>query len=260
VEHQIQYGVLHDDLTPRPAYLAVAAVGRLLAGAKPIGRWRTDDSHAHGYLFRARPDGQEKAVLVAWRDDGDADVKLNVPTERVVDHLGRERAGSWIGELHLSASPVFAVIPLDVASNLKLDPPPKPATQPTTKPPASAIPAVLQVQLPPTTVALKRSAYVLPPAQAHRVPVIAYNFGERETTVRLSVTTPRDLACNLVDSVTLPPNGRQEITLELGPREPTLKARTITIRGSVAGADVPAVVSFRIVDEPPATQATQPSQ
>ena len=38
VERQLQYGLVHQDLTPRPAYVAFAAVGRLLNGAEPIGR------------------------------------------------------------------------------------------------------------------------------------------------------------------------------------------------------------------------------
>ena len=37
VERQVQFGLLHKDLTPRPGYLALAAVGRLLADARPLG-------------------------------------------------------------------------------------------------------------------------------------------------------------------------------------------------------------------------------
>lgn len=66
VEYQRQYGVLHADLTPRPAYLAVAAAGRLLAGAHPLGRVQTTNQEVQGYLFRARPDGRATDVLVAW--------------------------------------------------------------------------------------------------------------------------------------------------------------------------------------------------
>ena len=38
VEQRIVYGLVHTDLTPRPAYVAFAAVGRLLNAAEPIGR------------------------------------------------------------------------------------------------------------------------------------------------------------------------------------------------------------------------------
>ena len=38
VEGQTQFGVLRPDLTPRPAFVALAAAGRLLADAKPLGQ------------------------------------------------------------------------------------------------------------------------------------------------------------------------------------------------------------------------------
>ena len=57
VEGATQFGVLHPDLTPRPAYVALAAVGRLLADARPLGRIKSKDAGVFGYLFRARPDG-----------------------------------------------------------------------------------------------------------------------------------------------------------------------------------------------------------
>jgi hypothetical protein len=37
-EGKTQFGVLHADLTPRPAFVALAAAGRLLAVARPLGR------------------------------------------------------------------------------------------------------------------------------------------------------------------------------------------------------------------------------
>jgi len=57
------------DMTPRPAYVALAAVGRLLAEAKCLGRWAVPDSDdAYVIAFRARPDGLERDVLVAWAE------------------------------------------------------------------------------------------------------------------------------------------------------------------------------------------------
>ena len=35
VERTLQYGLVHTDLTPRPAYIAFVAVGRFFNGAKP---------------------------------------------------------------------------------------------------------------------------------------------------------------------------------------------------------------------------------
>src|SRR5204862_3010929 len=87
VEGQIQYGALHQDLTPRPAYLALAAVGRLLAGARPIGKFERDG--VSGYVFDAKPDGQDRRVIVFWKTKADADAKLTLKAEAVFDCLGR---------------------------------------------------------------------------------------------------------------------------------------------------------------------------
>src|SRR5439155_19110953 len=85
-EGQTQFGLLHEDLTPRPAYVALVAVGRLLAAAKPAGRWAHEAKNVHGYLFRARPDAKEQFVLVAWCDgDGETRIRLNTPTASVFD-------------------------------------------------------------------------------------------------------------------------------------------------------------------------------
>src|SRR5262249_47280769 len=65
-ERKIQYRLLHQDLTPRPGYLALAAVGRLLADAKPIGRTPLRESQGQIYYFSAKPDGKPADVAVIW--------------------------------------------------------------------------------------------------------------------------------------------------------------------------------------------------
>ena len=50
---KIQFGLLRPDFTPRPGYLALAAVGRLLADAHRLGRLRDADKNFHVYAFRA---------------------------------------------------------------------------------------------------------------------------------------------------------------------------------------------------------------
>ena len=64
-----QFGIVHADLTPRPAFVALAAVGRLLAQAEPLGKLNDPDKTVQAYLFRAAPDGDPCEVLVAWTDD-----------------------------------------------------------------------------------------------------------------------------------------------------------------------------------------------
>ena len=72
VEKQTQFGLLHRDLTPRPSFLAMAASGRFLAGARPLGRLRADAPDVQAYLFDAKPDGRRARVLVAWSPEGEA--------------------------------------------------------------------------------------------------------------------------------------------------------------------------------------------
>ena len=51
--------MLRHDLTPRPGYVALAAVGRFLAGAQCLGRLSPTV-----YAFRAKPDGEPRDVPV----------------------------------------------------------------------------------------------------------------------------------------------------------------------------------------------------
>ncbi len=95
----VQFGLLRLDGTPRPAYVALAAVGRCLAGARILGRLRPGHD-VHVYAFRARPDGRERDVLVAWAEreadwEGRGQTRAAwsppVPLEvlEAVDYLGR---------------------------------------------------------------------------------------------------------------------------------------------------------------------------
>ena len=54
VERTLQYGLVHTDLTPRPAYIAFAAVGRLFNGAKPLGRVNFGDDKLKGLFLRRK--------------------------------------------------------------------------------------------------------------------------------------------------------------------------------------------------------------
>ncbi|MDH7504388.1 MAG: hypothetical protein QHJ82_16970 [Verrucomicrobiota bacterium] len=52
---QIQFGIVRPDLSPRPAYCALAAVGRLLADASPLGRLKTPEQSIRAYNFSDKP-------------------------------------------------------------------------------------------------------------------------------------------------------------------------------------------------------------
>jgi hypothetical protein len=171
IEGQTQFGILRSDLTPRPAYVALAAVGRLLARAEPIGRLNTTNSTVRAFLVRAMPDGRPQEVLVAWTTQTNASFALPVQPVQVLDHLGRLIAAER--ELTLSRAPLFAVLPLGAANALSF-------TAPPAKPPmrqGKACPIVLQALWPDDKLDLKRSAYRVPTQKAQIIPVYAYNFG-----------------------------------------------------------------------------------
>ena len=120
VERNLQYGLLHQDLTPRPAFMALAAVGRLMAGATPVGKVRNDDPKYHAYLFRALPDGKERFVLVGWYDaPAERSLKVGVPIEAMYDNLGRAVDVPRDGKLKLNGSPQFAVMEADSSSHFE---------------------------------------------------------------------------------------------------------------------------------------------
>ena len=122
IEQQMELGVLRRDLTPRPAYVALAAVGRLLADAHPLGKLRTDNPRVRGFLFRAKPDGNQRVVLVAWSTDRAETQELPVAPAQVYDLLGRVKP---VGDtmLDLLTAPTIAIFGAD-ADKLQTEPPP----------------------------------------------------------------------------------------------------------------------------------------
>ena len=66
-----QFGLLRKDFTPRPAYVVLAAVGRLLAGARFSPLPNDSDNPnpgVHAIAFDARPDGKDRPVIVLWAE------------------------------------------------------------------------------------------------------------------------------------------------------------------------------------------------
>jgi len=235
VEGQTQFGLLRKDLTPRPAFLALAAAGRLLASARPLGRVQADDPAMHAYLFDARPDGRRAQVVVAWSQE-ERSFALPQAPEAIFDHLGRTREVS--GEkLNLGAAPQYIV--LTGGTRLPLTPPPA-------RPPVLAgrpSPVVLQAVLPETSILLGESAYRLPAGQPTRVPIFAYNFSDKPVRGRLAAAVPGQWRAELPQEADIAPGERKELSLLLaGPAGPqTAKAR---ITGDFGPAGSP-VLSLR---------------
>lgn len=208
VEGPTQFGLIRQDLTPRPAYVALAAVGRLLADARPLGRL-TGHEGVRGYLFRSKPDGKAATMLVAWAEKGEANLTLPSPPSAAFDHLGRPVAP--ITPLRLGTAPVYLVLPAPVAKALTLEAPPESPR----KLPGKPSPIVLQALMPEETTVLHLSAHKIPADAEVTVPIAVYNFGQTTARGRLTVAGPAGWRLAMPDSVTVEPEGRAELTLRL---------------------------------------------
>lgn len=199
VERHLQYGIVHKDLTPRPAYVAFAAVGRLLNGAKPIGRVDLGDEKLKAYVFTTTVDGVERDTLVAWSETNKASVKIR-PAEKAFDYLGREMPRAR--KVELTRAPVLMVLPRGGSKELKVEPAPTKAEWRAGK----ASPVVLQLLGKGDE---KQSAFLLDETMQLRL--VAYNFGEKAARGSLHV----EGATGATDEIEIAASGREERTIKV---------------------------------------------
>jgi hypothetical protein len=241
VEGQTQFGILRPDLTPRPAYIALAAVGRLLAQAQPLGRLHTEDNSVRAFLFHALPDGKPEEVLVAWTTHTNASIVLPVAPLQVLDHLGRPTLARK--EVRLSQAPVFVRLPIGSGKELSLISPPGKPPRLNGKP----CPLVLQALWPADKLDLKLSAYRIGAHQAQTIPVYAYNFGSEPVRGTLRVQSPAEWQVTLPTVAEIPPMGRLELPLNVSPLPAASGAPAeIRIVGQF-GPDSQELLSLRLV-------------
>lgn len=240
VEGQTQFGLLRPDLTPRPGFVALAAVGRLMAGAKPLGRVQSPEANLRAFAFNVLADGRKADLVVAWAAEGQASLTLPGELEGLFDHLGRVRTPQR--ELRLTTAPVFALLAAGAASKLALQPPP---ARPDWLAGTPAM-VVLQALWPEAEVDLKRSAYRLGAREA-RLPVYAYNFGPEAVRGRLSVAGPDDWKLTLPETVILAPDERRELALTIAtPDAPRRVLERLRVTGDFGDAGR-AVLSVRVM-------------
>jgi hypothetical protein len=175
VERQIQYGLVHTDLTPRPAYVAFAAVGRFLNAAKPIGRIDLGNEKLKAYVFRKEVDGAKGETVVAWSETNPMDAKIR-PAEKTYDYLGRELPNAH--KLHLTREPIFVLLPRGGSKRLKVEPPPPKAKWL----PGKACPVVLQLV---GKGDMNKSAFQL--GNSNELRLVAYNFGTKPVRGELDI-------------------------------------------------------------------------
>jgi len=243
VEGQTQFGIVRPDLTPRPAYLSLCAVGRLLRDERPLGRLAETNGGVHGYLFSTG----DHELLIAWSDKA-AQLRLPASPTRRADHLGRWMAaqpGLENTEIALTPAPQFLLLPSGTGKMFDLVPPPAPAAL--LNEPRSRL--VLQPLLPAERVALAKSAWRIVPEAAAQARLAAYNFGSQRATVTLKVTAPNGWKVDYPRHLVLDPAGREEIPLTIDCS--MAKAGDVaTLTAELAGPDaITAVLSFQFVIE-----------
>jgi hypothetical protein len=225
VERNLQYGIIHKDFTPRPAYVAFAAVGRLLNGAKPIGRVNLGDDKLFAYAFATQVDGEARETIVAWSETQPTVVEV-ANAERGYDVYGRDL--SQPTRPRLARETVFIVLPPGGSKGLKIEPPPA-------KPPRlekTASPLVLQLI---GKTDFKHSAFVLD--ETRQLKLVAYNFGDKPARGTLRVEggrllkDPGEFAIGAGDQkeVTIIADGDKPVTVRMeGPDPAIVSARVST--------------------------------
>lgn len=211
-EGQVQFGLLRHDLTPRRGYLALAATGRLLAGALPLGRMT--NGAARVYVFRARPDGVARDVVVAWADKGRvaADTLRGATVEAIYDGYGRPLRDGVPGEL--TESPLFAVLPSGAGERFAVEKPLRVTPAPASLAPS---PVVMQAVIPQSCSRLDIQAYEVGLGMAQSVPVALYNFSAATVHGRLKVdVVPEGWHVSLpIERIELRPMERQVMALKV---------------------------------------------
>lgn len=210
VEGPTQFGIIRRDLTPRPAYVALAAVGRLMADAKPLGKLGNPEIQA--YAFSAKPDGETRLVIVAWSRERHP-LPLPAKPEAIYDYLGRPQEASR-REIDLTPSPLFLVFTPEHSRDFTFSPPPaKPEPYH-----GQPCPVVFQTLWPAEKVDLRKSAYKISgSSDPITVPIFVYNFGSSPCTGEVQVTAPDGWKAELPQSCQISPDQRQELNLRLTP-------------------------------------------
>jgi hypothetical protein len=245
-----QYGLLRYDQTPRPGYVALATVGRLLAGAEVIGRWLPDNrSPLRVYAFRARPDGIARDVLVVWSSISvEWALPEGIQIEAAFDYLGRS-LGKQVPETIDSAA-VFLLLPLNEAQKLPLEAPPSPSVFLTGEP--SSI--VLQLQMPHTDTVLDEQAHMVEPGVETDLTIFVYNFSDKPVSGVITLES-LPLGWKLEpDSwqVTIEPMGRKQLIAHFTmpvDGDSVLSGDWVKLRGDFTDAGQP-VLAFRLIGKP----------
>ncbi len=97
------FSIIHNDLTPKPAYASFANVARWLAGVQGNGRWLKLTPSTHLLVFRRSND----TIAVVWDTEGERSIDLADAVVRAEDMMGRPIQLSGKSAISISPDPVF---------------------------------------------------------------------------------------------------------------------------------------------------------
>jgi len=255
MESTVQFGLLRQDMTPRPGYVALATVGRALSGAHCIGS--LSPPNAPGARLVAFRD-KKHDLLVKWAENsgewetrGTRRVAMprfdRVPAGKYTDYLGR----AIEAPAELTAAPVFEELPPGACDRLPLTPVPRGETRG-----GAPCAVVLQADLPRAEIRLFKPEwteeynYVLPPNSETPLTVWVYNFSTQ--TVRGKIAQfqmPGDWSIEAINGTAqVAPGKRAQLSYRLKTGEvrsdPTIESWA-RLEGDFSDAGRP-VAAFRV--------------
>jgi len=265
----VQFGLLRLDLTPRPAYVALAAAGRFLAGARCLGRWRPAPD-VNIVAFSAYPDGRRQDVLVMWAEkevdwEGRGATRVswplpaNYPVRQIYDYLGRKQSG--LPPRELTSSPLWVLAPSGASSCLPLEHPDLPVAEPdrtgSTRPTV-----VLQALFPPSARVRVEDkpwsegyAYRFRPGEPLDFQLCAYQFDGKPARGRVWIEqapggwTVEPVSWNFELS-SMDRQVRSARFVTTGPKDGGITGGWIVLRGDFGRAGWP-VIALRLVNASP---------
>ena len=238
LENGHEFGILRYDQTPRPGYVAYAAVGRLLAGARPLGRLPQHTTGACVYAFAARPDGDERDVLVAWsKDPMPNPLPTDIKPLGVYDYLGRE---TKMPE-QVSENAIFVVLKKGETSPMELEQPPALAPRREGDP----SPVVMQLVMPASASEIKEHGHIVRAGEDTVLPVMLYNFSDKPVEGKVEIQEAPSNWKVVTDkkNLTVAPGDRvpNSVTVNV----PANEHGWVIVRGNFGSAGNP-VLAFRL--------------
>ncbi len=256
MENGIQFGLIHKDLSPRPAWVALVAAARVLGEARYLGRWAIDAAGIEAYLFNS---GQEIVAALWASESRNIEVDLASDAVTVVDLLGRARTvKTRQGRLRLT---------VDRAAQYVVGLPRSAATVPASQPRAAGIlpankpcPVVMRGYAVNVPHRKTRDAYVIDPTQPIDYRAEICNLDESQIhDVVLKTEPPRGWTIEPDRwQGQLDPMGREVISMKIRPQPSGgLDPSTLRLTGQADGQPIARSISTFMPDPaklPPASR------